>query len=232
MPPIGQRRDGAPVRGIWWKSLLAAWVASQAIGAIAVVAGVEAPPAAGVPALVLLWAFLWFGWRRKVLSAAAAGRSMLQGMQRLTHAFAIAIALIGVLVVVLAADGLDFARLPQAPVAAVVVAVGAACTTTILLRRPKLHVGGGEAPDVVGGYRSRFFLRLAIAELPALVGFIAVFLTSRAWVFAPGLVASLAGFAAGYPTTQRVAIDSAELQRGGASVDLATVLSADPVTPG
>ncbi len=50
-------------KGLWWKSLLAAWLALQAVAVVLFALGVDLPDEFGFPALVAVWALVWTIWR-------------------------------------------------------------------------------------------------------------------------------------------------------------------------
>jgi F0F1-type ATP synthase membrane subunit c/vacuolar-type H+-ATPase subunit K len=71
--------------------------------------------------------------------------------------------------------------------------------------------------DVVlaGTYRTRFFIRIAIAESVSLFGFVAVFLVGPAWVYYGAGAVTLMGFARYAPSAGNLIRDQAELLSRG-----------------
>lgn len=210
-------------KGLWWKSLLLSWVLAQPIGwAVVSAGGLRPPDYVGVLVWAALWAGTWWLWRAR-RHGAAPMRTPLQTMQLLTVAFLGAVVAIGYAVVILETE----AELPSVgvavePVAAGLLAIGVTTAAVNLLSLPRLRLNGTVAQGV-GLYRARFFMRVALAEAPALAGFVAVLVAGRTWLYAIGLAASVVGFAALLPTPRRVRRDQARAH-GHLEADLAAVL--------
>ncbi len=70
--------------------------------------------------------------------------------------------------------------------------------TFSLIRRPLDCTDSGA---LAGSYFSRrFFIRLALSEVPALVGFVGFLLTTEPWLYPLGAAFSAVGFARTAPT--------------------------------
>lgn len=130
----------------------------------------------------------------------------LSGLRILFFAFSMAIALISVVVVpVLAAgmdsdDGLD-PLVPTAGVGAigfVLFAVGRAFSRAEGFRECR------SPGELVGAFRTKFILQLALAETSALLGFVAFFLTSSVTPYAVGVAWTALGFLLIAPTRRRL----------------------------
>lgn len=96
-----------------------------------------------------------------------------------------------------------------------------------VLERPLV---GTTAPEVASSYRQRFFLRLAFAETPALIGFVGVFISGAIWVYVVGLACAAVGFARLAPTRRHLEHDAEQLRADGSPVDLLAALRA-PTSP-
>jgi NhaP-type Na+/H+ or K+/H+ antiporter len=59
---------GSSPKGLWWKTLLAAWFGLSGIGAVAAAVGVRLPEELGFPVLAVAWVLVWMIWRRRVVS--------------------------------------------------------------------------------------------------------------------------------------------------------------------
>lgn len=73
---------------------------------------------------------------------------------------------------------------------------------------------------LVGGYRTRFFLRLAFAESAALVGFVGALLTGAPWPYLVGAAITAVGFARLAPTDANLAAEQDALATAGCPRDL------------
>jgi hypothetical protein len=103
--------------------------------------------------------------------------------------------------------------------------VGAVGVTTVLivwfLRRP-LDCASDAA--LAGSYRTRFFVRVAFADVPALVGFAVSAPTLNPAMYPLGLAFTAIGFARLAPTAGRLATDQRELDRSGCGRSLVRAL--------
>jgi hypothetical protein len=106
------------------------------------------------------------------------------------------------------------------PAAALVVGVGVVgLVASYLLGQRSLDCGSDQA--LAESYRKSFFLRIALAELAALVAFVASFLVGAGWLYLLGAVFSAAGFAGLAPTAGRLAQRQEDLERAGCPLRLA-----------
>lgn len=217
-------------RGLWWKSLIAAWLALWAVGAVALALDVDIPDELGFPALILLWALIWVilarrtrgaGYDQRVLWAPGA----LGAMQQVCATFCVAILMIGIAVLILDTSG----DLNRTGVSAGVVAVGVAVIGLVSVVGGRVGVPSLDASDpmrLVTTYRNRVFARLAWAEAPAILAFAGfLLLGGEAWVYGIGLGASLIGFALAAPTRASVRREQEEVSASGSSLDLLEILS-------
>jgi hypothetical protein len=84
----------------------------------------------------------------------------------------------------------------------------------------------------VASYRSRFLLRVAIAEAASLVGFVMALVTYEPWPFFVGLAFTLVGFLRAMPTARNLARDQDDLSVAGCAHPLAATLGAPgPAAP-
>ena len=81
-----------------------------------------------------------------------------------------------------------------------------------------------DASGVAGSYRTAFFLKIAFAQMPLMLGFVGSFVTDAWWVVFVGLPFSLAGFAMAAPTSGNLAREQARLRSQGSSLDLVDAL--------
>jgi hypothetical protein len=80
------------------------------------------------------------------------------------------------------------------------------------------------AQQLVNTYRTRFFLRLAISEVAAILGFVAFIVTGTLTPFLAGAAITSIGFAWAAPTTRQLERDQEELSWVGCSRPLVPVL--------
>lgn len=73
-------------------------------------------------------------------------------------------------------------------------------------------------------YRSRFFLRIAVAEAAALLGFTGAFIQERLWIYLVGAAFALVGFALTAPSAGNLRKEQDALNRAGCSLSLAATL--------
>lgn len=102
------------------------------------------------------------------------------------------------------------------------VAVPSVVAVAALVRRP-LDLAALEA-----SFRQRFLLSIAVAELPALVGFVGAFVAGRPLAYLVGAVGSAVGFALLAPTRARLDREQDELVSRGSTVDLRAALRIPP----
>jgi hypothetical protein len=81
-----------------------------------------------------------------------------------------------------------------------------------------------EAGSPAGYYLTRFFLRVAFANVPFLFGFVLSFTTGRWWLILFGALPSLAGYAHAAPTRRAIEREQRDLWDRGCTGDLLTAL--------
>ncbi len=81
---------------------------------------------------------------------------------------------------------------------------------------------------LLASYRSRFFVRLASAEVIALIGFVATFLLHTAWVYFPCAALTAIGFARAAPTRAALQRDQQQLTSQGCEKSLVAALNTPP----
>lgn len=115
-----------------------------------------------------------------------------------------------------AADG------PAAVAVAVVVAAGLA---SLALRRVVANrLDGTSDAALMDSYRTRFLMRLALGEAPALIGFAVALALGPWWVFFAALPFTALSFALAAPTVGNVARDQAALRAEGCHRPLGQLL--------
>jgi hypothetical protein len=152
--------------------------------------------------------------------------SPLQTMRVVFAAFVASVAVLGVVVVVLAAAGDVPGTVPVGIALVVVAAVGFVapplariatpdpdCTTVASLRRT---------------YSSRFFLRLALADAPAVAGLGGFLLSAQPFVYAVGLGFTVLELGRLAPTRGRLEDEGTELAHRGCMHPLLQALTAPP----
>ena len=154
--------------------------------------------------------------------------SSLLFLRQLFVQFAVAIALIGVVVLLLAGDFDDSSGLPVA--VGLVVAAGIAFVAGAEWAGSRPLVCEDDQA-LVGSYTTRFFLRVAFGESAALVGFVAVLVTGRSWLYLLGAAFTVAEFVRLAPTASNIAADQRRLDDADCPRDLLTVLAVGPPGP-
>ena len=209
----------SPSKGLWWKSLLSAWLGVSGIGAVAGALGL--PEALGFPALAVAWAMVWMIWRRRMATDDRAGViGVIAALRRIWAAFCVSMVLIGVIVLILQSEG----GLKRTGVSAQLVGVGVTLIGVLSLVGGRVWVrqlDGSDLESVIQSYRSRFFAQVAWAEAPALLAFGGfLLLGGEPWVYLIGLTASLAGFAPAAPTPASLRRDQEQLDASGKTLNL------------
>lgn len=131
---------------------------------------------------------------------ARGGLDGLSALRALTITFMNAVVLIGVVVAVMGPGGGGDA--PVGPAVAALAVLGAACAVAAARLRRPLDCSGDRA--LAGGYRSELFIRFAVAEVPALVGFVAFMVVGRPVLYYVAAVFSLAAFVGAAPTSRNL----------------------------
>ena len=83
-----------------------------------------------------------------------------------------------------------------------------------------------DARSLASSYRSRFFVRMAIAETTALLGFVLCFVAQSLWPYVAALPFTAVGFWLAAPTRRHLAHDQARLSASGCEVNLLAALRA------
>jgi len=137
----------------------------------------------------------------------------ISALRGLFLSFVIAIAMIGLVAMVLGRTRTETGSAPVRLLAGLVSAAGvAALFGPRLFARPLRCT---DEADLVASYRSRFFVRIAFAEAPALVAFAATVASGESWLYALGAFFAAVGFAGAAPTATHLAQD----QERGAEPD-------------
>lgn len=154
---------------------------------------------------------------------------MTDGLSRLRllyASFVSAIVAIGVVVLIL--DGVieDSDTVPDAAAIGVIVLFGVVCLVAPpLVERP---LDCTDDRSLVAGYTTRFFLRLAFGETPALVAFVVFVLTGRAWLYLVGLPFTAIGFLRAAPSGRNLDRDEEALVAAGCGRSLRAALGTVP----
>lgn len=168
--------------------------------------------------------FLWMlvpavGLRRASREAANA----LQHVRLVFTSFALSLVLIG-LVAVLQTSGEGVEESVSGAVAGIVVAaVGVLSLLAPRIVAPPLDCSSTET--LVAGYRTRFFLRMAFANVAALVGFVGVFLSGEWWPYPLGAAFTAIGMARLAPTRRNLERDEESLIAAGCGRSLMEALT-------
>jgi hypothetical protein len=218
----------AAATGLWWKSLIAAWLVLFDVGAVSAAVGADIPDWIGFPALLLAWLIVWGVWRHwsRGRHDNILGPAVLGHLRRLLAIYCVALVLLGTVVLILdSKGGLDPTAVPTGAVAVGVTVVGVICLVGGRVGVPGLD--GSDRAALLESYRRRLFVRLAWSEAPALVAFGGfLLLGGQAWVFGIGLFASLAGLALAAPTRRSAQRDQEQMEEAGSSADVWDALTA------
>ena len=144
-------------------------------------------------------------------------------LRRLFLHFLVAVLLIGVVAGVVDLDKRPSSTEEQVAVI-LLVALGGACLAAAewFGRKP---LDCSDDARLAAGYRSRFFLRIAFSESVALLGFVAVIVVGRWWLYWVGAAFTLVGFARLAPTAANLTADEWLLRQRGCTRSLVEVLS-------
>jgi hypothetical protein len=134
---------------------------------------------------------------------------------------------VGVIVGILASDPDRFGGRSRGVSALVVVAIGV--LSLVAPRVVRMRLDCSDELALSRSYRARFMARLAMAEVPALAGFVAFTLTGAPWLYALGLVFTALGFASAGPMHANLVRDQEQLALDGCAVALVPALRR-PVT--
>ncbi|HEU5082172.1 MAG TPA: hypothetical protein VFU14_02440 [Acidimicrobiales bacterium] len=145
---------------------------------------------------------------------------MLQQLRIMLASFVAVLAILGVVAVAVAPDSGD---VPAAAVGGAVVLYGLASRLASRLIERPLDCASPESLRLT--YQTRFFLRIAIAEAAALIGFAGVFVSGSWWPYLVGVLFALAGFVRAAPTELSLSRDQDELATTGCALQLRDVLT-------
>lgn len=118
------------------------------------------------------------------------------------------------------------------PASAAVIAAGLDSHTglTLLGRRP---LTTDSLDSLSESWRTRWFLGVGLAEIPALLGFSLAIVTDALWVYLPGMAFGSAGFWRVAPTKASLRSDQERLRAAGSPLDLTEALmTAGPYASG
>ncbi|MGK2929128.1 MAG: hypothetical protein ACSLFO_06065 [Acidimicrobiales bacterium] len=144
-------------------------------------------------------------------------------LRLLFTAFATALVFIGIVVLTLSTGDDADGSMSATVVAAGVVAYGFVSVTVPRLVGRALDCSSPET--LIGGYRTRFFLRIAYADAAALIGFVGFFLSGDWWLYPLGAFFSLIGFIQLAPTRRNLERDQEELNSSGCGLSLVNALT-------
>jgi hypothetical protein len=159
--------------------------------------------------------------------ASQAGVNGLTILRRVFVSFAFALALIGVVVVVLSST----TKLNSHPMSADAVLVAIAiigAAALILPRNIERQLDCSDDGHLAGSYRTRFFLRVAFSQAVSLVGFAGFILTNAGWLYAVGAAFTAFGYCRLAPTAANLARDQVTLVETGCGRSLIRALAALP----
>ncbi len=88
----------------------------------------------------------------------------------------------------------------------------------------RTQLGCGDERELVEGYRSRFFLRIALANVPMLLGVVASYAVGSMAPYLAGVVPAAIGFLRVAPTRANLARDQGTLTAQGCALQLAPLL--------
>ncbi len=137
-----------------------------------------------------------------------------------------AVVLMGIVVIVVVPDGQTSPSLPWPTLVPVAGAASWAAAGALA----RLRLDCMDSARLAASYRARFFLRLAVSEVAALLGFVGAFVASRWWLYWLGAAFTLTVFVRAAPTQERLAADQQALAAQGCPYDLVEALRR-PIRP-
>ena len=161
----------------------------------------------------------WVGLRR----AQKDGTNALEMLRQLFTAFATALVLIGLVVLLLSSGNSSENAMSPGIVAAGVAGYGV--VSVFIPRLVERPLDCTDAGALLVSYRTRFFLRIAFADAAALVGFVGFFLADSWWLYPLGAAFALAGFVRLAPTRGNLQRDQDALNLSGCGQSLLHVLT-------
>ena len=99
----------------------------------------------------------------------------------------------------------------------------------LLVRRLERQLSCDSDASLVGAYRTRFFLRIALAESIVLFGFVAASVTKSTWVYFAAVFLSVPGFLRAAPTRAALSRDQDELTAQGCGRSLVAAFRQRPM---
>ncbi len=162
------------------------------------------------------------GWGLRLRRRDTDGLVLLRGV---FLSFTVAFLLIGVVVVVLETTAELEGQVPDGIAGGVVFLVGLGSLAGSRLERPLLC---DDKARLAKSYTQRFFLRVALAEVAALAGFVAFVVTSSGWMYPLGAAFTAVGFWRLAPTGARLREEEERLQRSGCARSLVACLREHP----
>jgi hypothetical protein len=162
------------------------------------------------------------GWASRYGKQRPPGADGLIILRGLYVSFLFALAFIGVAVAVLEGTGGDLGSASESVMALVVVAVGLVSLVVAGLATGPLNCESEQA--LANAYRQRFFLRIALSEVAALVGFVGFIVSGAGWLYPLGAVFTVIGFVRLAPTARHLAQDQDDLRRRGCAHSLVPAL--------
>lgn len=147
-----------------------------------------------------------------------AGVDQLAVLRQLFLSFVFALALFGVVLAVLYTEPVSQ---PVAVMPLLVGIVGISCLVAQRVFSRPLDLTS--TASLASSYRTRFFLRMALGETPALVGFVGFFLYDW-WLYPLGLAFTAVGFAYAAPSVRNLAADQERINAQGSGLRLVSVL--------
>lgn len=169
----------------------------------------------------VLWALLPMLAIRRAQQAG--DTNALQLLRHVFTSFVMALVLFGFVVTSVASDVADGRSSPSSSV----VAAGLVAYGVVSLIAPRLlerPLDCSSDSTLVSGYRTRFFVRVAFAEAAALVGFVGVFLSGSAWMYALGASFAAVGFIRLAPSRRNLERDQDALNLQGCGRSLTGLL--------
>lgn len=159
---------------------------------------------------------------------AARSSSPLAMLRSVFSSFVLALVLYGVVLVFIDLGGAS----DEPPGVSTGSAVAGVALIGVVLVALSARIGGaptcGTPAELVGRYRTRFFLRVACAEAAALVGFVASFLCENVVAYFVGMALALVGFAWLAPTRAHLQREDEHLRAINCPASLYAALSGRP----
>ena len=175
----------------------------------------------------------WGGsWRALIPGAVrmgASARSMLSTLRLVFVAYVASVVLFGIVLFFAVSPGNDEASLSGIAVAVVVAAGLVGLVGARLLEKP---LDCTDAQVLAAAYRTRFFLRVAGAEIGAFAGFVMAFVVHDAVAYLPGLALTMIGLWRAAPTAKHIEADQEALNAAGCPRSLLATLTVAPTPPG